>query len=132
MQITFARSGGFPGALRNVKGTIQLENGQGVLTSDGSYRRDLTPAETSQIRAGADPEELAKAARKIAARTARSADLDHFEINVTTKDGKSRRISLNSSLSSNELQGVPPEVISFLRWLQEAAQAILTHRVSGK
>ena len=70
MQITFARSGGFPGALRNVKGTVQISKAdQAEVTSEPTYRRTLTPAEASQLRSGAEPAELVHAARQIAART---------------------------------------------------------------
>lgn len=132
MQITFVKSGGFPGALRNVTATIELKEDQAEVTSDGGYRRVLTPDEAGRLRTGADPAELSRAARQIAARTAKSADLDHYQITVKTKDGKTTRVSLNTSLASNEVQGVSPAVVSFLRWLQEESQAILAHRVAGR
>src|SRR5262249_26704814 len=83
MKISFARSGGFPGALRNVKGTINLENEQAEVSSDAAYHRTLTPDEAEQLRAGADPSELSQAVNQIASRTRRAADLEHYHISVT-------------------------------------------------
>lgn len=131
MQISFVRSGGFPGALRNVKATINLKDDAPEVSSDAAYRRDLAADEAEQLRTGADPADLAKAARTIAARTSRSADLDHYHITVTTKDGKTHDVDFNTSGSSKELQDIPPAVVKLLRWLQEESQKILAHRVKG-
>ena len=132
MQITFARSGGFPGALRNVKGTINLEHDAADISSGAAYHRVLSPDETEQLRAGADPSELFQAASQIAARTAGAADLDHYHITVKTKDGETHAVDLNTSGASNELQGVSPAVVKLLRWVQEESQRILAHRATGR
>ena len=131
MQITFARSGGFPGAIRNVKGTINLENDVADVRSGAAYHRVLAADEAEQLRAGADPSELSHAARQIATRTAGAADLDHYHITVKTKDGKTHDVDLNTSGASNELEGVSPAVVKLLRWLQEESQRILAHRAAG-
>ncbi len=129
MQITFTRSGGFLGAARrSVKGTINFADDGADVSSEASYHRTLAPGEAEQLRAGADPSELAKAAGQIAARTRGAGDLDYYQIAVKTKDGKTHDISLNTSGASNELQDVSPAVAKFLRWLQEEAQRIQSHR----
>jgi len=132
MQITFVRSGGFPGALRNVRGTINLKDDGSEVSSDAAYHRILAPDETEQLRTGADPSELSLAAGQIAARTAKAADLDHYHITVKTKDGKSHDVDLNTSGASNELQGVSPAVVKLLRWVQEESQRILAHRSTAQ
>jgi len=129
VQITFVRSGGFAFPARKaVTGTIDLHNDQGEVSSEAAYHRVLAPDEAEQLRAGADPAELSKAAGQIAARTRGAADLDHYQIAVTTKDGKTHDISLNTSGASNELQDLPPAAAKFLRWVQQEAQRIQQHR----
>lgn len=129
VQITFVRSGGyaFP-ARKPVTGTIDLHDGQAEVSSDAAYHRVLAPDEAEQLRAGADPAELSKAAGQIASRTRGAADLDHYQITVTTKDGKTQDFSLNTSGASNELQDVSPAVAKLLRWMQQEAQKIQEHR----
>jgi broad specificity phosphatase PhoE len=129
VQITFVRSGGFAFPARNsVKGTIDLHDDQAEVSSEGAYHRVLTPDEAQQLRAGADPAELSKAAGQIAARTRGAADLDQYQITVTTKDGKTHDISLNTSGASNELQDVSPAAAKLVRWVQQEAQRIQEHR----
>jgi phosphohistidine phosphatase SixA len=133
VQITFVRSGGFAfPARRSVQGTIDLQDDHAEVSSEAAYHRVLAPDEAQQLRAGADPGELSKAAGQIAARTRGAADLDHYQITVKTKDGKTQDVSLNTSGASNELQGVSPAVAKLLRWLQEEAQRIQEHRNTAK
>jgi phosphohistidine phosphatase SixA len=128
VQITFVRSGGFAfPARKSVQGTIDLHDDHAEVSSDTAYHRVLSPDEAEQLRAGADPAELSKAAGQIAARTRGAADLDHYQIAVTTKDGKTHDISLNTSGASNELQDLPPAAAKFLRWVQQEAQKIQEH-----
>ncbi len=129
VQITFVRSGGFAfPARKSVKGTVDLHDDRAEVSSETAYHRVLAPDEAEQLRAGVDPTELSKAAAQIAARTRGSADLDHYQIAVTTNDGKTHDISLNTSCASNELQDVSPAVANLLRWVQREAQSIQEHR----
>ena len=132
MQISFARSGGFAGAIRDVKATINLKNDEAEVSSGSAYHRVLTPDEAEQLRAAADPAALSDAAAKIAIRTARSADLDHYHISVTTKDGKTHEVDLKTSGATNELQDVSPAMAKLVRWLQAESQKILAHRANAK
>jgi hypothetical protein len=133
VQITFVRSGGFAFPARKpVKGMIDLHDDRGEVSSEAGYHRVLASDETEQLRDGADPAELSKAAGQIAARTRGAADLDHYQIAVTTKDGKVHDISLNTSGASNELQDVSPAVAKLLRWVQQEAQRIQEHRDSAQ
>jgi hypothetical protein len=133
MQIDFVRSGGFGFPLRRaIKGTIKLKSDGAEVSSDATYHRTLSPDEAEQLRAGADPIELDKAATQIARnQRAGTADLDHYRITITTKDGKSHDVDLNTSLASNELRGVSPAVAKLLRWIQDEAQKIGTHSVGA-
>jgi hypothetical protein len=135
MRIDFVRSGGFGFPLRGaIRGTINLNNGDaGYVSSDATYKRTLSADEVQQLRAGADPSELEKAATQIARNRSRgAADLDHYQITITTQDGKHHDVDLNTSLSSNELRGVSPAVVRLLRWIQEEVQRITAHGSSGK
>ena len=131
MQISFVRSGGFAGALRTVRGTVNLKNDQPEITADAAYHRALAPDETQQLRAGADPAELCRAVEQIQKRTARSADLDHYHITVEAENGQKCDVDLNTSGSSNELEGVPPAVASFIRWVREESRKIQAHRAAA-
>jgi len=132
MQIIFSKSGGFSGALRNVKGTIELKSDVGQVSGDAAYHRDLASEEAADLRAGADPAVLSQAASRIAASAARgAADLDHYHITVKTEDGKTHDLDVNTSGASNELQGVSPAVAKLIRWVQEESQKILTHRLTS-
>ncbi len=133
VQITFTRSGGFAfPARKSVKGTIDLHDDRAEVSSDATYHRVLAPDEAEELRAGADPAELSKAAGQIAARTRGAADLDHYQIAITTKDGKTHDVSLNTSGASNELQDVSPAVAKLLRWVQQEAQRIQQYRNRAK
>jgi hypothetical protein len=135
MRIDFVRSGGFGFPLRKaIRGTITLNNGNGAyISSDVTYKRTLSTDEVQQLRAGADPSELDKAATQIARNRSRgAADLDHYQITITTQDGRHHDVDFNTSLSSNELRGVSPPVIKLLRWIQEEAKKITAHGSSAK
>jgi hypothetical protein len=134
MQIDFVRSGGFGFPLRKaIKGTINLTGDSPEVSSGMSYHRALSPEEAAQLRSAADPVELSKAATQIAGnQMAGAADTDHYHVTITTKDGKSHEVDLNTSLASNELQGVSPAVVKLLGWIHQEAQKIRTHSVSGK
>jgi hypothetical protein len=130
MRIDFVRSGGFGFPLRRAtRGTINLNNGDGgYVSSDATYKRTLSADEVQQLRAGADPSELEKAATQIARNRSRgAADLDHYQITITTQDGKHHDVEFNTSLSSNDLRGVSPAVVKLLRWIQEEAKKITAH-----
>jgi hypothetical protein len=132
MQISFVRSGGFSGALRDVRATIHLDTDPFYVSSDPAYHRVLAPHEAEQLRAGADLSELSHAAKQIALRTSRAADLDHYRLTVKTADGKTCDIDLNTSGASNELQGVSPAVVKLLGWLREESKKIVAHRRAGQ
>src|SRR5262249_8717557 len=77
MRITFARGGGFAAPLRpKVSGIINLGDNGSEVSSNSTYRRTLAPEEVEQIRAGADPSELTRAERQVAANTSGAGDLD--------------------------------------------------------
>jgi len=132
MQFTFSRSGGFAGAIRNVQGTVSFKNDGAEVTSETSYHRALANDEIEQLRAGADPAQLTKAAAQIAARTKGSADLDRYHITVQTEDGKSHNVDLSTSGASNELQGVAPATLAFIRWMSDESKKIQAHRAAGQ
>jgi hypothetical protein len=130
MEISFVKSGGFPGALRTVRATVKLDVDPPYVSSDPAYHRVLTPHEVEQLRAGANPSELSHAASQIALRTRRAADLDHYHISIKTEDGRTYDTDLNTSGASNELQDVSPAVVQLLGWLREESQRILAHRLT--
>jgi hypothetical protein len=134
MQIDFVKSGGFGFPLRKaIKATIKLKSDGAEVSSDAAYHRTLPLDEAEHLRVGADPLELDKAATQIARnQRAGAADLDHYHITITTKDGKSHDVTLNTSLASNELDGVSPAVVKFLRWIQDEAKKIRNQSVSGQ
>jgi hypothetical protein len=134
MQISFVKSGGFAFfPKKTVKGTVTLKDDAAEVTSDAAYHRTLGRDETEALRTGADPSELQKAIAQITGnQKAGAADMDHYHITVTTKDGKSHDLDLNTSLSSNELRGVSPGVVKLLRWIQDEAQKIKAHNTSGQ
>jgi hypothetical protein len=84
MRIDFVRSGGFGFPLRKaVRGTITLNNGHGeYVSSDVTYKRAVSTDEVQQLRAGADPSELDKAATQIASNSilANNFTSDHYEL----------------------------------------------------
>jgi hypothetical protein len=134
MEISFIKSGGFAGAMTRVQGTIHLNDGPKV-TGDSAYNRTLAPNESEAIRAGAEPSLLSQAASQISAKQAKGkgvGDLEHYAISVKTSDGKVHDVSLNTSGSSAEMEGVPPATAQFLRWLQQEAQKILTQKMTAK
>lgn len=133
VQITFVRSGGsaFP-ARRSVKATVDLHDDCAEVSSEAAYHRVLAADEAQQLRAGADPAELLKAAGQIAAQTRGAADMDQYQIAVRTEDGKTHDVTLSTSGASNELKGVSPAVAKLLRWVQNEAQRIQEHRTSAQ
>jgi len=133
MQISFVRSGGlFYSARKAVKGTIHLKDDAAEVSSDAAYHRSLAPTEAEELRAGADPIELDKAAKQIASqRKGGAADLDDYQITITTQDGKSHQVHLNMSPDPKELQGVSPATANLLRWIQREADKIKAHGVAA-
>src|SRR5207249_4858856 len=118
--------------LRRVNGIIDFKDQGADVSSDAKYHRSLSSDEAEQLRAGAEPLQLSQAAGQIAARTAQARDIDHYQITITTKDGKTHNVELNTSGASNELQGVSPEVVKLLHWLQDESQKILQHRATSQ
>ena len=128
MRITFARGGGFAAPLRpKVSGTINLGDNGSEVSSNSTYHRALAPEEVEQIRAGADPSELTRAERQVAANTSGAGDLDHYVITVTTKDGQTHEISLNMSGAPNEMKNVSPATSKFLTWVRNEVRKIQAH-----
>ena len=139
MQISFARSGGlFYSARKAIKGTIRLQDGAADVSSDAAYhratyRRALAPGEAEELRTGADPVELEKASQQIASeRKPGAADLDDYQITVTTQDGKSHQVHINLSPDPKELQGVSPATANLLRWIQHEADKIKAHGLASE
>ena len=134
MQISFVRSGGlFYSARKAVKGTVHLKDEGAEVSSDTTYHRSLAPTEADELRSGADPAELDKASKQIAnQRKGGAADMDDYQITITTQDGKSHQVHLNLSPDPKELQGISPATADFLRWIQREADKIKAHRVTAK
>ena len=132
MRISFVKSGGFAGPMTRVEGRIDLSGEHGTISGDGSYHRDLTTTEVQQLRSGAQPESLAKAASALAAATSGMADIEQYNVRVRTDDGKDHDAVLPAPADSEELQVVPPATIKFLMWLQQQAQQILTEKFKSR
>lgn len=131
MEISFVKSGGISPITR-VQGTIHVKDGTAEVTGDGSYHRQLSAEETNSIQAGANPALLAQAATAIANKPGRGmGDVEHYLITVTTGDGKSQQISLNSA-GGSDIQGIAPESAKFLSWLRHESQSILSKKMQQK
>jgi hypothetical protein len=132
MKIDFVKSGGFAGALRNVQGTIQLTDEGAEVTAPGGYHRELAPEESKDIRAAtANPAVLTQAAEAIQSRGRGAADMDQYQITVTTDDGKTHAVDLNTA-GGPELQAASPGASNLIRWIRQESKNILSHRTAGR
>lgn len=127
MQIKFARSGGFAGAATSVAGTVEFDEHGARVNGDGTdYHRELTPQETEQLRAAAEPGALTAAKAALPAPEA-VRDGYQYDITVVGDDGKSH------SLTLGEGPNQPRNAASDLRsWIEEETQKIWRHRVGAR
>lgn len=135
MEISFVKSGGLAGPMTRVQGTVHLNDGGAEVTGDAAYHRQLAPAETEMLRAGADPQSLSQTATRLAA--AQSAgrgtgDIEHYTITVKTADGKTHNVTLNAPGGGSDMEAVAPPTAKFLSWLQQESQNILTAKMKAR
>jgi len=124
MEIKFVRSGGFAGAATNVAGTVEFgEHGAQVNAEATDYRRELAAQEGAQLRADADPGELAKAAPPAGGAV---RDGYQYDVTVVTKDGKSQSVTLSPGDKAT------PGVARLGSWIQDETEKIWRYRVAAR
>jgi hypothetical protein len=132
VRISFIKSGGFAGPMTRVEGRIDLSGDHGSISGDGSYHRDLSTTEVQDLRVGAQPQLVTKAASTLAAATSGMADVEQYNLRIRTEDGKDHDAVLPAPADAEELQDVPPQTAKFLMWLQQQAQQILTEKFKSR
>ena len=125
MQIAFVRSGGFAGMATRVEGAVQFdEHGARVSSGAAGYARDLAPEEAQKLRAAADPQGFANAGSQPAGPGA-LRDAFQYDITVTTKDGKTHKLTQHGDPTV-------PGPNALLEWVKQEADRIWTHRLEKR
>jgi hypothetical protein len=130
MKIEFKRSGGFS-PITNASGTIEFtDSGAEVQAANGAYQRNLTPDEAAKLRSAAD--QTTSPASVPASQNDALRDGFQYDLTVTTKDGKSQTLKLNTAGPSSGLEALSAGSAHLLQWVQNESQRILAHKTAAR
>ena len=129
MKIEFKRSGGFS-PITNASGTIEFtDSGAEVYAANGAYQRNLTSDEAAKLRSAAD--QTTSAASAAPGQNDALRDGFQYDVTVTTKDGKSHTLKLNTGGASPALNALSAGSAHLLQWVQNESQRILAHKTAA-
>lgn len=116
MKFTFARSGGFAGAATAIQGEVTFDEDGGRVTSSHGYARDLTPAETAQIRSM-----IAQLRQQEAKGPDSARDQFQYDLEIVWSDSSSEHVAL-----AEDTKG---ESAGMLAWVRGECDRIWNHRI---
>ena len=103
--------------------------GAEVSAANGAYQRNLTPDEAAKLRSAAD--QTTSPASVPATQNDALRDGFQYDVTVTTKDGKSHTLKLNTAGAGQALDALSTGSVHLLQWVQNESQRILTHKTAA-
>jgi len=122
--------GGMPGL--NVEGVVDLDDqGAHVTSAASQYRRELAPQEAQALGSSADLANVSRARATLAARPSRLRDAYQYDIVVTSKNGRTERVTLNAA-GGGGLNEIAPGLGDLVQWIDDEAQKIKEQRLKSR